>query len=88
MLGWNLVYGTEAALIEARYADRLAIVDRNPLLLHAWYSTCKEAGVPVRTIEQRSEEEVLELLEQVSCQEMFKAAVAIVADMLMFYLCR
>ncbi|GAQ81485.1 hypothetical protein KFL_000810260 [Klebsormidium nitens] len=66
LFAWNLVFGTKAVLTEERYRDWLEILDRNPLLLHAWYTTCREAGVPVRSIEGKSEEEAAEILEQAS----------------------
>lgn len=66
MQAWNLVFGTEEVLKEERHRDRLNVLDRNPLLLHAWYTTCKDAGVPVRNIEGKTEEQAVEVLRQVS----------------------
>jgi hypothetical protein len=38
---WSLIFGTEALVKEQRHRDQLEILESNPLLLHAWYKTCK-----------------------------------------------
>lgn len=65
---WSLIFGTEALVKEQRHRDRLEILESNPLLLHAWYETCKEAGVPVREFGNRTEEEMEEFTQKVSTQ--------------------
>jgi hypothetical protein len=63
---WVAIFGTEAVVKEEQHLVRLSVLGRNPLLLRAWYDTCKEEGVPVRTFGKQTEEELEALVQRVS----------------------